>query len=202
MTTPSTIVKKRSNRLYLPALALLAALITLPITKASFAANDTATETKKVTLIGKDGSRLEIASVTLTKTEQGEKISINFIEDRFSEHFLSMRPFKCIDGDQTLCHLPYPYKTKDIITKDNLMDLEYKLLFIHKGAGEYGINFWNGVYYRLKREDDGSFTGVVWETDMDELAAPPEVEYSRPIGGDDLSEGAEGKHRYPLVEIK
>lgn len=158
-------------------------------------------ETKTITLIGKDGSRLDIGSLSLMKTEAGEKISVTFKEDKFSEHFLSMRPFKCIDGPQTLCHLPYPYKSKELITADNLMDLEYKLLFIHKGQGEYGINFWNGVYYKLKRNEDGSFEGVVWETDMDELASPPE-EYSRPIGGDDLVEGAAGKHRFPRIEIK
>lgn len=176
-------------------LAALTLLCLLTFTHQASAAD------KKITLIGKDGSRLEIGTLTLTKTDDGEQISVKMKEDRFSEHFLSMRPFKCIDGEQTLCHLPYPYKTKDIITADNLMDLEYKLLFIHKGQGEYGINFWNGVYYRLKRTGDGGFEGKVWETDMDELASPPE-DYSRPIGGDDLVEGATGKHRFPRVEIR
>lgn len=155
-----------------------------------------------INLINKDGTPLKIGTIKLTQSDEGKTFKINWQEDKFSEHFLSMRPFKCIEGDQMLCHLPYPYKTRGLITKDNLMDLEYAFLFIHKGEGEYGINFWNGVYYRLQPSPDGGFKGEVWETDMNELASPPEQEYGRPIGNDDLVRGAEGKHRFPTLEIK
>lgn len=158
---------------------------------------------KIISLIGKDGSKFQVAKIILTPQEN-KKHSFEIIWDdtKFSEHFLSMRPFKCIDGAQTVCHLGYPYKTKNRISKTDLKDLEYALLFIHKNEKEYGINFWNGIYYRLKREDNGTITGSVWETDMNELASPPEKEFDRPIGGSDLVEGAEGKHRFPKLIIQ
>ncbi len=158
---------------------------------------------KTITLIGKDGSKLEVAKIIFSNEEDNKQsFEIKWDDSKFSEHFLSMRPFKCIDGPQTFCHLGYPYKTKNRISKSDLQDLEYALLFIHKNEKEYGINFWNGVYYRLKREENGAITGSVWETDMNELASPPEKEYGRPIGGDDLTEGAEGKHRFPKLIIQ
>ena len=107
---------------------------------------------KKITLIRKDGSKLEVAKIILTPQEnKTHSFEIKWDDSKFSEHFLSMRPFKCIDGPQTVCHLGYPYKTKNRISKSDLQDLEYALLFIHKNQKEYGINFWNGVYYRLKK---------------------------------------------------
>ncbi|GAA6210571.1 hypothetical protein NBRC116602_03110 [Hyphomicrobiales bacterium 4NK60-0047b] len=158
---------------------------------------------KTITLIGKDGSKLQVAKLILTPQEnKNHSFEIKWDESKFSNHFLSMRPFQCIDGPQTFCHLGYPYKTKNRISKTDLQDLEYALLFIHKNEKEYGINFWNGVYYRLKRESDGTITGSVWETDMNELASPPEKEFDRPIGGSDLVEGAEGKHRFPKIIIQ
>lgn len=159
-------------------------------------------EEKTINLIDKDGTPLEIGKITFSEADKGKSFTIKWNDKPFSEHFLSMRPFRCIDGEQTICHLAYPYKTRKQITDDNLMDLEYEFLFLHKGKGEYGINFWNGVYYRLTRQDDGSFTGEVWETDMNELASPPDEEYGRPIGNDDLTLGAKGKHRFPRLEIK
>ncbi len=157
---------------------------------------------KSITLLGAGGKNLKIGEIIFTPVAEGTHFKVNMDGSLFSDHFLSMRPFKCIDGIQTVCHLIYPYKTKDIITKDNLMDLEYAFLFIHKAQAEYGINFWNGVYYRMKYQADGSIKGVVWETDMNELAVPPKTDYERPIGGEDLVEGDRGKHRYPEIEIK
>lgn len=189
-------VKPGTRHLTRTILTALIAVITL-----SLAAPVSAKE-MTINLIGKDGTPLKIGTINITQSDQGETFKIKWQDDKFSEQFLSMRPFKCIDGDQMLCHLPYPYKTRGLIKKDDLMDLEYAFLFIHKGDGEYGINFWNGVYYRLERGPDGGFKGEVWETDMNELASPPEEEYGRPIGNDDLVRGAEGKHRFPTLEIR
>ncbi len=178
----------------------LAALLTLSFFTTPLTAK---TIEKTISLIGKDGSKLQVAKVIFTAQENNtESFEIKWDDSKFSEHFLSMRPFKCIDGQQTVCHLGYPYKTKNRISKTDLQDLEYALLFIHKNEKEYGINFWNGVYYRLKREENGAITGTIWETDMNELASPPAKEYDRPIGGADLVEGAEGKHRFPQIIIQ
>ncbi len=156
---------------------------------------------KTISFVDKKGERVPIGTVRLTKTDAGEKINVTLSYKGFSNHFLNMFPFKCLEGKQWLCHLPYPHKTKGVITKDNLMDLEYALLFLHKNPAEYGIDFWNGVYYKLTRNEDGSFKGVMMETDMNELAIPPEP-YGRPIGGADLVEATPKDHRFPTLEIK
>ena len=158
---------------------------------------------KTISLIDKEGKQHKVAKIIFSsEADNKQSFSINWDDTKFSEHFLSMRPFKCIDGLQTFCRLEYPYKTRNRITNGDLQDLEYALLFLHKNQQEYGINFWNGVYYRLKKQENGSITGTVWETDMNELASPPAKEYGRPIGGADLVEGAEGKHRFPKIIIQ
>lgn len=180
----------------------LSAIMVLAFSLNAQLANANSSE-KTITLIGKDGSKLQVAKIIFKKEEANEQsFEIKWDDSKFSEHFLSMRPFKCIDGPQTFCRLEYPYKTRNRITNTDLQDLEYALLFLHKNQQEYGINFWNGVYYRLKKEANGSISGSVWETDMNELASPPETEFGRPIGGSDLVEGAEGKHRFPKLIIQ
>ncbi|MEX0286041.1 MAG: hypothetical protein AB3N23_15650 [Paracoccaceae bacterium] len=143
-----------------------------------------------------DGTRIEIA--TLSGTAKSYKVEMN--EDAFSEHFLSMRPFKCLDGpDKTWCHVPYPY---DIArnTSADLIDLEYDFLFVWKGRTDYGIDMWNGVYYRLSADGD-SYVGNLHEMNMDKLAVPPEDGELRPIRDVDLEEGDPDSHWLPILRI-
>ena len=158
--------------------------------------------TKNIYLIDQKGKELKVGAIEFIKKPQGETFKVKWDESKFGKFFLNMAPFQCIEGKLMYCHLPYPYKTRKTITKTDLIDLEYELLFVQKIAAKYGIDFWNGVYFRLKRNPDGSFTGKVWETDMNELVAPPPNEYDRPVGGDDLSQAPEGKHRFPMIKIK
>lgn len=161
-----------------------------------------ADKVKTIYLIDQKGEKLPVGKVTFTPKEGGETFKVVWDDSKFGNFFLNMAPFNCVEGELMYCHLPYPYKTKKLITDKDLIDLEYELLFVQKIAKKFGINFWNGVYFRLKRQDDGSFTGKVWETDLNELVAPPPNEYDRPVGGDDLSEAPEGKHRFPGIEIR
>jgi len=158
--------------------------------------------TKTIYLVDQQGKELKVGSIEFIKKTEGETFNVSWDESKFGKFFLNMAPFQCIEGKLMYCHLPYPYKTRKTITKTDLIDLEYELMFVQKVAAKYGIDFWHGVYFRLKRNSDGSFTGKVWETDMNELMAPPPNEYDRPVGGDDLSEAPKGKHRFPTIEIK
>lgn len=202
--TPGLIFRDKLKYIQIAQSFILAAILSIS-TSIVPAQLQAATTEKSINLIGKDGKKLKVGTVIFKSKEDSkdkQTFEVKWDEAKFSNHFLSMRPFKCIDGAQTFCHLGYPYKTKKLISKTDLQDLEYALLFIHKNEKEYGINFWNGVYYRLKREDNGSITGTVWETDMNELASPPAKEYDRPIGGSDLVEGAVGNHRFPKIIIQ
>lgn len=148
------------------------------------------------------GARTEIGRVAFTPQGAGSRYAIEWDEGAFADHFLSMRPFKCLEGpDKHWCHVPYPYDIKRSVSPDDLVDLEYDLLFLWKGATEYGINMWNGVYYRLEMED-GRLIGRLNEMDMDTLSAPPDDGNLRPVRDQDLEPGDPDSHWLPRVVIE
>lgn len=156
-----------------------------------------AADTRVVYLEDQSGARLEIAEIDVA-TDGTYKVTMK--ETPFADHFLSMRPFKCLEGpDKHWCHVPYPYEIKRNLS-DDLVDLEYDFLFVWKGATEYGINMWNGVYYKLE-EVDGTLTGTLHEMDMDSLSAPPDAGELRPVKASDLHESDPESHWLPRLVI-
>ncbi len=144
------------------------------------------------------GARQRLATV-LVADDGG--YSVTMAQAGFSDYFLSMRPFRCLDGDQKLwCHVPYPYEIKRNISND-LVDLEYDFLFLWKDAGSYGIDLWNGVYYVLEPSGNGA-VGQLHEIDMNELSVPPEAGQLRPVKQADLEPGEEGRHWLPTLVIE
>ncbi|GAB3677072.1 hypothetical protein [Salinisphaera aquimarina] len=120
----------------------------------------------------------------------------------FAPHFLSMRPFQCLPAPPRLqCHLPYPYENGRRITDVDLGDLEYDLLFLVKQADEFGVDFWNGRYYRLAWEDD-AIVGVAMATDMNILASSPPEGETRPIRNNDLTAIEPSDTPYPTLRIR
>lgn len=150
----------------------------------------------QVHLETQDGNQINIA--TLSGAPLQYSVSMN--ETAFSDHFLSMRPFKCVDGpEKTWCHVPYPYDIKRSATAD-LVDLEYDFLFVWKGKTEYGIDMWNGVYYKLQPDGDG-YVGRMHEMDMDILAVPPDAGELRPVRDVHLEEADPDSHWLPVLRI-
>jgi hypothetical protein len=131
--------------------------------------------------------KIEIGTAVFDGSGEIRTISVKFKEELFKDHFLSMRPFKCLEGVKYYCHLPYPYEWKGVISAGDLTDLEYGLLFVQKEPTAYGINLWNGVYYRLTLEDAGRISGTLHEVDMDTLASPPAPGNFRPLTEDLLT---------------
>ena len=147
------------------------------------------------------GNRIAIASVTLSDEGQGA-YSFDLDESVLSEHFLSMRPFKCLDLEgQTVCHLPYPYELTGEVSPSDWRDLEYRLLFLFKDAGEYGINFENGYYFRFE-EDGGRLIGTRYETNMDQLASPPAEGIRYPLDEAELYESEGDSHQLQRLVIE
>lgn len=158
---------------------------------------------RTVTLTPSDGESIDIASLDIVKQKDGSyTYSIDVDDSKFSNHFLSMRPFKCFQGTkQMLCYLPYPYKKTTKLSGTDLQDLEYDLLFIHRKATDYGINPWNGLYYKLTLDKDAKLSGILKEVDLDILASPPEKGVTRPITDTDLNEADPSTHSYPTLKI-
>lgn len=144
-----------------------------------------------ITLHATDGTEIDIGILKTTPQGEGHRIQVILDETKFEDKFLSMRPFKCLPHPtQVVCYLAYPYENKRFISKDDVTDLEYDLLFLHKSPQEYGIDAWNGLYYDLEMTEKG-FVGELRETDLNVLASPPEE--LRPIKDEDLHPASE-KH--------
>jgi len=126
----------------------------------------------------------------------------------FSDHFLSMRPFRCIEGPEDwYCYLPYPYDLRRVINNGDFVDLEYALLFISKQPGEFGIDAWNGRYYKLRSPENAAtgnalLEGTLYEVDLNMLAAPPEGAFARPIADKHLTEADANSQRFPKIRIR
>ncbi len=149
-----------------------------------------------------DGEPIAIGTVTFT--DEGERLAYSFDLDEsvLSEHFLSMRPFKCLDLEgQTVCHLPYPYDLTGSVQPPDWRDLEYRLLFLYKGAGEYGINFANGYYFRFE-QDGERLIGIRHETDMDQLASPPPDDVRYPLDEAELYESEGNSHQFLRLVVE
>ena len=147
-----------------------------------------------------------IGQLSLTPDSTGtfqSKVSMD--DSKFTNYFLSMRPFKCITADTyQLCHLPYPYENKRRITSEDLVDLEYDLLFIRRSTKDYGINPWFGIYYKLHWNPrtglpDG---GELREVNLDLLASPPADSDFRPIPNDELYEADPQQHQWPYIQFR
>ncbi|MDJ0627675.1 MAG: hypothetical protein QNJ44_05405 [Rhodobacter sp.] len=154
--------------------------------------------TRGVFLQDGGGTRIRIADVTF----DGGRYSVSMLEAPFTDHFLSMRPFKCLEGPaKHWCHVPYPYEIARRVTDEDLTDLEYDFLFLWKDATDYGIDMWNGVYYKLEA-DDGRLVGRLHEMDMDILSAPPEGGNLRPVREVDLEESDPASHWLPVLVVE
>ncbi|WP_299472458.1 hypothetical protein [uncultured Roseibium sp.] len=157
---------------------------------------------KTIKLVDQRGEGHPVATVTFSQAGDSVTYQIVWMDDVFSDHFLSMRPFKCFEGPAKYwCRVPYPYEIKRTVSGQDLTDLEYDLLFVWKGATEYGINLWNGVYYKLESQDD-RLLGTLHEMDMDKLGVPPEPGDLRPIRDVDLEEGYVESNWLPKLVIE
>lgn len=159
--------------------------------------------TKSILLVTASGEEHAIGTTTFTPDGDGAAVEVKLDAPEFQDEFLSMRPFRCLpDTKEMWCHLAYPYATRSRITAADLADLEYQLLFLFKPPAGYGIDAWNGLYFKLTLQEDGSLTGDVHETDMNVLAVPPEGEFPRPIGHGALTPVDAGTHRFARVVVR
>ncbi|MHA6326304.1 hypothetical protein [Roseivivax sp. CAU 1753] len=149
-----------------------------------------------VTLEPATGTPIRIATIETT----GTSYALRMAPAPFSDHFLSMRPFKCLEGPGThWCHVPYPYEIARDLAQDTT-DLEYDFLFVWKPATEYGIDLWRGVYFDIV-PDGAGYVGTLFETDLDKLGVPPDAGELRPIREADLIEAEPDSFWLPVLRI-
>ena len=157
----------------------------------------------RILLSNAAGEQVELGRVSFEPAgEDRWRFKVKLDADRTSEHFLAMRPFKCLTGPkQQICH--FPYEVEPVISRSDLVPLEYALMFLHKKPSVPHIGSRNGHYYRLRWAQAGGtlIEGRLHDVDMDPIIAPkgnPE----RPIVPADLAEADENSHWMTRLHIE
>lgn len=130
--------------------------------------------TKVVSLHTAEGAALRIGTIDLIPIASGgARFSIQLDPAAFTDHFLSMKEFKCVGGTpELMCAVPYPYPSPSTVTDTDYAWLEHALLFMFKRPSDYGAKLWNGVYFQLSRTATG-LRGVPQAVDLNYISAPP-----------------------------
>jgi hypothetical protein len=150
---------------------------------------------KTIRLHARDGGSVAIGRVRFTPGADG-RVAFRIERDAaaFTDHFLSMREFKCVEGrGEILCHVPYPYPQPGQVSATDLAWLEHSLLFMYKLPSEFGAKLWNGIYFRLQPAPGGGWVGTPQAVDLNLIGAPParpEVPPYGPARRDDIRPGA------------
>ncbi len=154
---------------------------------------------KTATLISNDGEKIIIGKVDFTSTAKGTQAVFTADAKVFEERFLAMRPFICLDGDKhSYCH--FPYRSPQIISDNDLTDLEYQFMFLRKPRNSVSLDPTNGLYYELKKTAKG-FEGVIREVDMTPIIVP-EGDMTRPIKREGLFVSDPSGHWLPKLVIE
>lgn len=202
------------DRAILSALVLLSSVLLSSVLFSSrLAAQDSITGTFEVTLEGPGDISLGIGLLELS--EDSHEFEPD--ENLFTNHFLSMRPFRCFNQDKVMwCYLPYPYEKPAEVSADDMRSLEYDLLFIHRSANDYGIDAWNGLYFKVVDAKGGAtggadgdnggnvageIVGELREVDLNILASPPENGIVWPITDEDLHVDESDRHVFNRVRL-
>ena len=143
---------------------------------------------------------LDIARIEMKQQGDGFDYRVYMDEKRFADYFLNMRPFKCMtDKVNMLCHLAYPYSIERRITNTDFSALEHDFLFIRRKPTDYGIDPWNGLYYRIHKKGN-EYLGQAHEVDLNILAVPPDNPL--PLKDAELHEIDEGQLWLPRLLIR
>ncbi|MEH6650569.1 MAG: hypothetical protein V7707_11140 [Motiliproteus sp.] len=161
---------------------------------------DVISGSRTIDLVDKQGNRFVIGRVVFSPEGNGYGYQLTLDHHQFTDHFLSMKEMKCLEGAELWCHIPFPYPNPHTVSRDDLRWLEHDLLFLFKRHNEFGANFWNGIYYRLSVEE-GRLVGEAQAIDLNILASPADDLTVPPVGEFDREEADLEKRWLPRLEI-
>ncbi|HMW23593.1 MAG TPA: hypothetical protein PKC59_09175 [Burkholderiaceae bacterium] len=129
---------------------------------------------KTLVAVTADGARTPLGHIDFTPAAGAPTtFRLALKTEVFTDHFLSMREFKCLNAAQEIsCHVPYPYPNPATVGPGQLAWLEHSLLFLVKRPAEFGAKLWNGVYYEFQ-EQGAALVGRPKAVDLNEISAPP-----------------------------
>jgi len=98
-----------------------------------------------------------------------------------------MKEFKCLEGEEIHCHVPYPYPNPGTVSRSDLRWLEHSLLFLYKQPKDFGARLWNGLYYKMELTEKG-IIGTPQAIDLALIGAPPADFSIPPYSPDDRAD--------------
>lgn len=142
---------------------------------------------KQIKLHTRDGQTIPLGSVEFKPKGDATTFTLHLDHAKMKDFFLSMKEFKCLEGDEIQCHVPYPYPNPGTINRGDLRWLEHSLLFLYKAPKDFGAKLWNGLYYRMEITDKG-IVGTPQAVDLGMIGAPPADTTIPPYGPGERSE--------------
>jgi hypothetical protein len=148
---------------------------------------------KSISATTRDNQHITLGSVRFEPQGDGSvAFTVTLEPGRFTDHFLSMKEFKCLDGPgEVVCHVPYPHAQPGTITADDLAWLEHNLLFLYQLPTDFGAKLWNGLYFQLEPTERG-LRGRPQAIDLNYISAPsdrPEQPPYQPQQRDEIAPG-------------
>lgn len=160
--------------------------------------------TRNIVLSNAAGERHTIGQVIFSDGENGKTAFRINMAPNMQDYFLAMRPFLCLTGPvQRLCWFPV-HNEAALISKDDLLPLEYALMFMRTKSTDLHVNPFNGLYYRM-RVDGHRIAGTLFEVDMAPFIAPdvlPVEQRQRPLQARDFFDADPGSNWLPLLSIE
>lgn len=156
---------------------------------------------KHIFLLDSKGHELEIGTVVFYPESDQSRYELHMDHGLFRDYFLSMKEMKCLEGPELWCHLAYPYEQPHKISREDLSWLSHDLLFMFKKKEDFGANFWNGIYYHMRVENE-QIIGLAQAVDLNLLASPPEVLDIPPINEGERDDIDRVKRWLPDIVIR
>lgn len=182
-------------------LGLAAILLAWPVAWPGLALSWDLDGTKRIAVRTRDGETIPIGTVTFRP--QGDRIgfALDLDHSQFKDFFLSMREFKCLEGAEIHCHVPYPYPNPRSVTPGDLSWLEHSLMFLFNLRTDFGAKLTNGLYYAMRVTDEG-IVGTPQAIDLNAIAAPPKDASVVPFTPEERSEVTPGSRWIEALTIR
>lgn len=192
------LIRFGTGLLFSSALLLTPLMLSLPVLAAELPDGQ-----RTLALLDASANEIIIGTVLFSPTAvAGQRhYQLKIHHQGFTDHFLSMKEMKCLEGKELWCRIPYPYANPHTISPNDLRWLEHDLLFMFKRANEFGANFWNGIYYQLQF-DNKVLRGEARAVDLNMLASPPDDQSVPPIGEYDSDKIEPGQRWLPGLIIR
>ncbi len=178
-------------------------LLGLAFPTLNFADDNILSGQREIVLMDKKNQAYVIGHIKFSPADSTDqsRYELHIDHGQFRDYFLSMKEMKCLEGPELWCHLAYPYEQPHKVSREDLSWLSHDLLFMFKKKEDFGANFWNGIYYHMRVENE-QIVGLAQAVDLNLLASPPDVLDIPPIHEGERDEIDRVKRWLPDIVIR